>query len=98
MGFHNLIAKLGQSVTKMLDHNTAYGIQHSMSRPGTPKDNGAMESINGWMKAEIFTDLHVTGNRPVKEEVDEYITFFNEERPAYALNYMTPVQYREIFA
>ena len=21
MGFHNLIAKLGQSVTKMLDHN-----------------------------------------------------------------------------
>lgn len=76
----------------------AYGIQHSMSRAGTPTDNGAMESINGWMKAEMFTDLHVTGNRPVKEEVDEYITFFNEERPAYALNYMTPVQYREMFA
>ena len=76
----------------------AYGIQHSMSRAGTPTDNGAMESINGWMKAEMFTDLHVTGNRPVKEEVDEYITFFNEERPAYALNYMTPTQYREMFA
>ena len=76
----------------------AYGVQHSMSRAGTPTDNGAMESINGWMKTEMFTDLHVTGNRPVKEEVDDYIKFFNEERPAYALSYMTPVRYREKFA
>ena len=76
----------------------AYGIRRSMSRAGTPTDNGAMESINGWMKAEMFTDLHVTGERSVKEEIDEYITFFNEERPAYALNYMTPAQYREKFA
>lgn len=76
----------------------AYGIQRSMSRAGTPTDNGAMESINGWMKTEMFTDLHVIGNRPVKDEVDDYIKFFNEERPAYALSYMTPVQYRKKFA
>lgn len=75
-----------------------YGIQRSMSRAGTPTDNGAMESINGWMKAEMFTDLHVTGERAVADEVDEYIKFFNEERPAYALSYMTPVQYRKMFA
>lgn len=75
-----------------------YGIRRSMSRAGTPTDNGAMESINGWMKAEMFTDLHITGERPIKEEVREYIRFFNEERPAYALSYMTPVQYREMFA
>lgn len=76
----------------------AYGIKRSMSRAGTPTDNGAMEAINGWMKAEMFTDLHITGNRDVKDEVDDYIKFFNEERPAYALSYMTPVQYREMFA
>lgn len=76
----------------------AYGIQRSMSRAGTPTDNGAMESINGWMKTEMFTDLHVTGNRAVKDEVDDYIKFFNEERPAYALSYMTPVQYRKKYA
>ncbi len=68
-----------------------------MSRAGTPTDNAAMESINGWMKAEMFIDLHVTGGRSVKDEVDDYIKFFNEERPAYALSYMTPVQYREMF-
>lgn len=74
-----------------------YDIQHSMSRAGTPTDNAAMESINGWMKAEMFMDLHITGEKPVAEEIRDYIKFFNEERPAYALNYMTPVQYRKMF-
>ena len=75
-----------------------YGITRSMSRAGTPTDNAAMESVNGWIKAELFTDLHVTGEKPVKEQVDDYILFFNEERPAYCLGYLTPKQYRETHA
>ncbi len=71
-----------------------YGIKRSMSRAGTPTDNAAMESINGWIKSEIFTDFHITGN-DVKQEIDAYLKFFNEERPAYSLGYMTPKQYRE---
>ncbi len=74
-----------------------YGITRSMSRAGTPTDNAAMESINGWIKTELFTDLHVTGNLPIEQEVSKYITFFNEERPAYALNYLTPKQYKEVY-
>lgn len=31
-----------------------YSITHSMSRAGTPTDNAAMESINGWIKTDIF--------------------------------------------
>ena len=73
-------------------------VVRSMSRAGTPTDNSAMESINGWIKAELFMDFHVTGERPVYEEVNEYIKFFNEERPAYALSYLTPKQYREKYA
>ena len=72
----------------------AYGITHSMSRAGTPTDNAAMEAINGWIKAEMFTDMHITGERPVEQEIDEYIVFFNEQRPAYSLGYLTPKQYR----
>ena len=72
-----------------------YGITRSMSRAGTPTDNAAMEAINGWITAELFMDLHVTGEKPIQTEIDEYITFFNEARPAYALNYLTPKQYRE---
>ena len=75
-----------------------YRIKRSMSRAGTPTDNGAMEAINGWIKAELFTDLHITGEKPVDEEIGEYIKFFNEERPAYSLNYLTPKQYREAYS
>lgn len=75
-----------------------YSITRSMSRAGTPTDNAAMEAINGWAKEEMFKDFHVTGKRPVKAEVDDYIIFFNEKRPAYALNYLTPKQYRETYA
>ena len=67
-----------------------------MSRAGTPKGNGTMESINGWIKAELMMDFHVTGEKRFEDEIDDYIRFFNEERPAYSLNYMTPVQYRHI--
>ena len=73
-------------------------VNRSMSRAGTPTDNAAMESINGWIKAELFMDFHVTGERPVSQEIDEYIVFFNEQRPAYTLDYLTPKQYREAHA
>ena len=72
-----------------------YNIIHSMSRAGTPTDNAAMEAINGWIKAEIFNDFHLTGKEDIRNEVERYIVFFNEERPAYSLNYLTPRQYRE---
>ena len=47
-----------------------YGISRSIPRAGTPTDNAAMEAINGWIKAELFLDLHVTGGMPVENEVD----------------------------
>lgn len=73
------------------------GIIHSMSRAGTPTDNAAMESINGWMKSELFTDFHLQGEN-IQEEMESYIKFFNEERPAYSLGYLTPKQYRETYS
>ena len=75
-----------------------YNIVHSMSRAGTPTYNAAMEAINGWIKTEMFTDLHITSNENIENEIKEYITFFNEERPAYSLNYLTPKQYKEYYA
>ena len=74
-----------------------YNIVHSMSRAGTPTDNAAMEAINGWIKAELFMDMHVVGEN-VQQEVDNYIAFFNNQRPAYSLGYLTPRQYREMHA
>lgn len=72
-------------------------IIHSMSRRGTPTDNASMEAINGWIKAELFTDFHISKDGDIQKEIDEYIRFFNEKRPAYSLNYLTPKQYKELY-
>ena len=68
-----------------------------MSRTGTPTDNASMETISGWMKAEMFNDLHVTSYETIEREIADYIAFYNEERTAYSLNYLTPKQYREYY-
>ncbi len=75
-----------------------YNVIHSMSRAGTPTDNAAMEAINGWIKEEMQIDLHITGKDDIAKEVSDYIMFYNEKRPAYSLNYLTPKQYREYYA
>ena len=69
-----------------------------MSRAGIPTDNVAMESINGWIKAELFMDFHVTGDKPVDQKIDDYIEFFNEQRQAYSPGYLTPKQYKDSFS
>lgn len=43
-------------------------------------------------------DLHITEEHNVKKQIAEYIKFFNEQRPAYSLNYLTPKQYRKEYA
>lgn len=74
-----------------------YNISRSMSRAGTPTDNAAMEAINGWIKAELFMDFHITDNNNINQEVTDYITFFNEQRPAYSLGYLTPKQFKDVY-
>ena len=65
-------------------------MKHSMSRAGTPTDNPIMESINGWIKDEMFQDFDLKNCDDVTMLVKEYIYWFNNERPAYALQYKTP--------
>ena len=42
------------------------------------------------MKAELFTDFHITSPNNVPAQAADYIHFFNEELPAYTLSYLTP--------
>lgn len=73
-------------------------IVRSMSRAGKPTDNPVNESINGWMKEELFMDFK-TGECRRKEEFSEvlerYVDFYNNGRPCYAIGYDTPVNYRK---
>ncbi len=71
-----------------------YNIIRSMSRVGTPTDNPIIESINGWIKAEIRCDYTPKDKLDFPAFLNKYVTYFNNERPAYALGYLSPIQYR----
>jgi transposase InsO family protein len=71
-----------------------YNIKRSMSRAGTPTDNPIIESINGWIKEELRTDFQYWKANSIYDLINEYVYYFNHHRPAYALNYKSPVQYR----
>ena len=74
-----------------------YNIIHSMSKPGTPTENGAMEAINGWIKEELFIDFNINSCEDIPKQIEEYIYFFNNQRPQSALNYLTPAQFKHLY-
>ncbi|MBQ3272937.1 MAG: integrase core domain-containing protein, partial [Solobacterium sp.] len=69
-------------------------IQRSMSRAGTPTDNPVNESLNGWIKEELFIDFHLGDSLNVREDIEKCIFYFNNLRPAYSLNYKNPLQFK----
>ena len=74
-----------------------YNIIHSMSKPGTPTENGAMEAINGWIKEELFLDFKLNSCNDIFNQIENYINYFNNSRPQAALNYLTPAQYKSLY-
>ena len=73
---------------------TDFNIQRSMSRAATPTDNPVNESLNGWIKEELFIDFGLRNSGDVAGDIERYIHYFNSDRPAYSLNYKTPLQYK----
>lgn len=71
-----------------------YNILRSMSRGGTPTDNPIIEALNGWIKDELFLDFGLAASIDVPALLNTYVDFFNNHRPAAALGYKSPVQYK----
>lgn len=80
-----------KSFNKLLNN---YNIQRSMSRAGTPTDNPVNESLNGWIKEELFLDFNLANSSDVPSLIKDYVHYYNYSRPSYALNYKTPVQFK----
>ena len=71
-----------------------YNILRSMSRAGTPTDNAVIEALNGWIKAEIFSEGWLYRYSTVETAIKAFVKYYNNERPAFALQYKTPIQYK----
>ena len=68
------------------------GYEQSMSRRGNCWDNSSQESYFGHMKDECDFSKCSTPE-DVKKKVDEYIYYYNYERPQWSRNKMAPVDY-----
>lgn len=75
-------------------------IIRSMSRAGKPTDNPVNESLNGWIKEELYMDFKIdqcSNKEEFKETMERYVDFYNNKRPCFAIGYDTPVNYRKRF-
>lgn len=83
------------SVYSSKEYNTIikdFNINRSMSRPGTPTDNPVNETLNGWIKEELFVDFGIARESDIPRAIARYIDYYNNERPSYALDYQTPAE------
>lgn len=75
-------------------------IVRSMSRAGKPTDNPVNESLNGWIKEEIYIDFKLEKCRDREEVVEiikRYVKYYNSQRPCFSLGYDTPDNYHRRF-
>lgn len=71
-----------------------YTIIRSMSRAGTPTDNPIIESLNGWIKQEMRIDFLYHQEDDLQDFLKRFVYYFNHHRPAFALDYQSPIQFR----
>ena len=69
-------------------------IEQSMSRKGNCLDNAAMESFFGTLKSEFFYLESFESVEQLASGLEDYITYYNQDRISLRLNGLSPVQFR----
>lgn len=81
--------------TNKLENN---GILQSMSRKGNCLDNSPMENFFGILKQEIYYGNTFKSFNELKNTIEKYIKYYNENRIKAKLGYLSPVEYRKLNA
>jgi putative transposase len=68
-------------------------VTQSMSRRGNCLDNAPIESFFGHLKDEAEY-RHCSSFTELKKQIDDYISYYNNERPQWGLKRKTPTEYR----
>jgi transposase InsO family protein len=69
-------------------------IFQSMSRKATCADNAAMENFFGILKQEMYYGEKLVSYLELKQKIEKYIDYYNNERIKVKLAGLSPVQYR----
>ena len=70
------------------------GIIQSMSRKGNFLDNAIIENFFGTLKSELFYIKKFRTIEELKNEIKQYIDYYNNDRIKSNLNKMSPIKYR----
>jgi len=70
------------------------GITQSMSNKGNCYDNAVMENFFGILKSEFLYTQQFENIEQFKDELEQYIHYYNHKRIKSKLKGMSPVQYR----
>lgn len=71
-----------------------HGIIQSMSRKGNCLDNAVMENFFGLLKSELLYLQEFESMDHFKQELEQYIDYYNHKRIKEKLKGLSPVQYR----
>lgn len=82
------------SFRKLLEE---FKVVQSFSKPGRPFDNAVAESFFSMLKKEELKRSEYASICEVRCAVDEYIDFYNDERPHQSLSYATPTKVENQF-
>lgn len=69
-------------------------VRQSMSRKGNCLDNAAMESFFATLKSEFFHPNRFDSIDQLVHGIEDYITYYNNDRIRLKLKGLSPVQYR----
>jgi transposase InsO family protein len=72
-------------------------VVQSFSQSGRPHDNAVAEAFFSALKKEELYRINFKSEREFCESVDNYVTFFNTERPHTTLGYKTPEKFEELY-
>ena len=80
------------------DKAESYNLVLSYSRRGNCYDNACMENFYGHLKSETIYQLPITQRYCLRREelkniIDNYIIWYNNERIQAKLNYLSPVEF-----
>ena len=73
-----------------------YGMRGSMSRKGNCWDNAVTETLFGSLKVERIHDNRLGSRRQAKDEVIDWLAFYNRTRMHSTLGYMSPMKFEEL--
>lgn len=81
-----------QEIDVMLD---VFDIKRSLSRKGNPYDNAVVEATNKTLKTEFIYRSSFVDLADLRQQLNSYVSWYNNERLHSTLGYLTPAEYRK---